>query len=160
MLEFILNNIFCRKTLQADSRHSDGYKLCPSSHRHLSVFIRNGIHSLCSQRERNSISVQSHLQYVDDVLSKNNKRFEIYLGHIYPVDIEIKDTSESITSAPYLDLQLSIWRDGQLHTSIYDNRDDFNFNIKNFLFLNTNLPSSRWRFYLAAYTIRSGFLLT
>ena len=33
-------------------------------------------------------------------------------------------------------------RDGQLRTSLYDKRDDFNFNITNFPFLSTNIPSS------------------
>ena len=35
-----------------------------------------------------------------------------------------------------------IGRDGQLHTSIYDKRDDFNFHITNFPFLSSNIPSS------------------
>ena len=39
-------------------------------------------------------------------------------------------------------LLLSIGRDGQLHTSIYDKRDDFNFPIKNFPFLSSNIPTS------------------
>ena len=46
---------------------------------------------------------------------------------MYPAELEIKDTTESITSASYLNLLLLIERDGQLHTSIYDQRDDFNF---------------------------------
>ena len=54
----------------------------------------------------------------------------------------IKDTTESNTSASYLDLLLSIGRDGQLHTSIYDKRDDFNFHITNFPFLSSNIPTS------------------
>ena len=44
--------------------------------------------------------------------------------------------------ASYLDLLLSIGRDGHLHTSIYDKRDDFNFHITNFPFLSSNIPSS------------------
>ena len=56
------------------------------------------------------------------------------------IELEIKDTTESNTSASYLDLLLSIGRDGQLHTSIYDKRDDFN--ITNFLFLSSNIPTS------------------
>ena len=31
---------------------------------------------------------------------------------------------------------------GQLHISIYDKRDDFNFHITNFLFLSSNIPTS------------------
>ena len=61
---------------------------------------------------------------------------------MYPAELEIKDTTESTTSASYLDLLLSIGRDGQLHTSIYDKRDDFNFHITNFPFLSSNIPSS------------------
>ena len=61
---------------------------------------------------------------------------------MYPAELEIKDTTESITSASYLDLLLSIGRDGQLHTSIYDKRDDFNFHITNFPFLSSNIPTS------------------
>ena len=61
---------------------------------------------------------------------------------MYPAKLEIKDTTETTTSASYLDLLLSIWRDGQLHTSIYDKRDDLNFHIPNFPFLSSNIQSS------------------
>ena len=50
--------------------------------------------------------------------------------------------AESITSASYLDLLLSIGRDRQLRTSIYDKRDYFNFNFTHFPFLSSNIPSS------------------
>ena len=81
-------------------------------------------------------------RYIDDVLSINNPEFENYLGQMYPAELEIKDTTESTTSASYLDLLLSIGRDGQLHPSIYDKRDDFNFHITNLPFLGSNIPSS------------------
>ena len=45
-----------------------------------------------------------------------------------------------VATASYLDL--SIGRDSQLHTSLYDKRDDFNFHISNFPFLSSNIPSS------------------
>ena len=61
---------------------------------------------------------------------------------MYPAELEIKDTTESTTSASYLDILLLIRRDGQLHTSIYDKRHDFNFHITNFPFLSSNIPSS------------------
>ena len=83
-----------------------------------------------------------HRFIADDVLSINNPEFENYLGQMYPVELEIKDTTESNTSASYLDLLLSVWGDGQLHTSIYDKRDDFNFHITNFPFLSSNIPTS------------------
>ena len=81
-------------------------------------------------------------RYIDDVLSINNPDFENYLGQMYPAELEIKDTTESNTSASYLDLILSIESDGQLRTSLYDKRDDFNFHITNFPFLSSNISSS------------------
>ena len=36
---------------------------------------------------------------------------------------------------------IHIGRDGQLHTSLYDKRDDFNFHIIYFPFLSSNIPS-------------------
>ena len=51
-------------------------------------------------------------------------------------------TTKSNTSSSYLDLLLSIGRDSQLHTSIYDKRDDFNFHITNFPFLSGNIQTS------------------
>ena len=80
--------------------------------------------------------------FLDDVLSINNPDFENYLGRMYPAELEIKYTTESNTSASFLDLLLSIQSDGQLRTSLYDKRDDFNFHITNFPFLSSNIPSS------------------
>ena len=74
-------------------------------------------------------SISHNYMYIDDVLSINNPEFENYLGQMYPVELEIKDTTEGHTFASYLDLLLSIGRDGQLRTSIYDKRYDFNFHI-------------------------------
>ena len=81
-------------------------------------------------------------RYLDDILSINNQEFENYLGQMYPVELSIKDTTESTTSASYLDVLLWIWRDGQLHTSIYDKRDDSNFHITHFPFSSSNIPAS------------------
>ena len=81
-------------------------------------------------------------RYIDDFLSINNPDFENYLGQMYPPDLEIKDTTESDTSASYLDLLLSIGRDGQLRTSFYDKHDDFNVHITKCLFLSCTIPSS------------------
>ena len=75
-------------------------------------------------------------------MSEFEPDFENYLGQMYPPELEIKDTTESNTSASFLDLLLSIGRDSQLRTSLYDKRNDFNFHITNFPFLSSNIPSS------------------
>ena len=83
---------------------------------------------------------RKYIKY-NDVLSINNPDLDNNLGQMYPAELEIKDTTESNTSASYLDLLLSIESDGQLRTSLYDKRD-FNFHITNFPFLSSNIPSS------------------
>ena len=60
---------------------------------------------------------------------------------MYPTELETKDMTVSNTSAAYLGLLLSSGKDGQLRISLYDRLDDFIFNITNFPFLNSNIPS-------------------
>jgi hypothetical protein len=47
------------------------------------------------------------------------------------IKIFIKDTTESVKSASYLDILLNIDSNGRLTTSLYDKRDDFGFAIVN-----------------------------
>ena len=101
-----------------------------------------GLVHICSGRKRLASQFNFTYRYIDDVLSINNPDFENYLGQVYPPELEIKDTTESNTSASYLDLILSIGGDGQLRTSLYHKRNDFNFRITNFPFLSSNIPSS------------------
>ena len=97
---------------------------------------------LSTGKKRLSSQFNFTYRYIDDVLSINNQYFENYLDQMYPAELEIKDTTESNTYAAYLDLLLSIERNGQLRTSLYDIRDKFNFNIINCPFLSSNIPSS------------------
>ena len=106
-------------------------------------FEADFIQSLLSTGKKKLASyVNFTYRYIDDISSINNPDFENYLGQMYPAELEIKNTTESNTSASYLVLLLSIRRDGQLRTSLYDKRDDFNFHITNFPFLSSNIPSS------------------
>jgi hypothetical protein len=43
-------------------------------------------------------------RYIDDVLSLNNSRFGDFVDRIYPIELEIKDTTHTDRSASYLDL--------------------------------------------------------
>ena len=82
----------------------------------------------------------------------NNPDYGKYLGQMNPTAIQIKDTTESNTSACYLDLLLTIGLDGQLRIFIYDKRDDFNFQITNFQFHQYSFFTRLWRICLVAYT--------
>ena len=108
------------------------------------------------RNEQNFTAFENSLMF----LSINNTIFENDLGQMYSAESEIKNTPKSATSAFYLYLLLSIGSDGQLHSSMYDKQDDFNFHITSlachdfglhisnipryfyFPFLSSNIPSS------------------
>jgi len=68
-------------------------------------------------------------RYIDDVLSLNNSRFGDFVDRIYPIGLEIKDTTDTDRSASYLDLHLEIDSEWRSRMQLYDKRDDFNFPI-------------------------------
>ena len=74
-------------------------------------------------------------------MSLNNTKVAEYLEFIYPRELEIKETTETTASSPYLDCYLYI-DNGKLTTRLNDKRDDFNFPIVNFPFLSSNIPSA------------------
>ena len=96
---------------------------------------------LANKQKKLAASFNFTFRYIDDVLSMNNDAFHNHLHSIYPPELEIKETTESPTSASYLDLLLSV-SNGILSTKLYDKRDDFNFRIVNFPFISSNIPES------------------
>ena len=46
--------------------------------------------------------------YIDDVPSLNNSRFGDFVDPIYPIELEIKETTNTDSSVSYLDLHLAI----------------------------------------------------
>ena len=61
---------------------------------------------------------------------------------IYPPELEVKETTDTASSASSLDLSLEFDDSGQLSTKAYDKRDDFNFKIINFPNMCSNIPAS------------------
>ena len=60
---------------------------------------------------------------------------------IYPSELQLNKANVSDTEASFLNLHLSI-SDGFVQTKIYDKRDDFDFDIVNFPFLDGDVPRS------------------
>ena len=56
------------------------------------------------------------------------------VDRIYPTELQLNRVYSSDTEAPFLDLNLCI-SNGTVSTKIYYKRDDFNFDIVNFPFL-------------------------
>ena len=63
------------------------------------------------------------------------------VGQIYPTELQLNKANSSDTEAPFLELNLSI-TNGIVSSKIYDKRDDLNFEIVNFPFLDGDAPRS------------------
>ena len=58
---------------------------------------------------------------------------------IYPTELQLNRANSSDTEASFLNLLLCI-SNGKVATKIYDKRDDFDFDIVNFPFLDGDVP--------------------
>ena len=73
-------------------------------------------------------------RYLDDLLNIDNPYFEGMVNQIYPSELQLNKDNISDTEAPFLDLHLSV-ANGFVSSKIYDKRNDFDFDIVNFPFL-------------------------
>ena len=80
-------------------------------------------------------------RYLDDLLNIDHTFFDSMVNHIYPSEIQLNKANVSYTEASCLDKHLSI-SDGFVKTNICDKRDDFDFDIVNFPFLDGDVPRS------------------
>ena len=78
-------------------------------------------------------------RYLDDFLNIDNPYFERMVNQIYPSELQLNKANISDTEAPFLDLHLSVGN-GFVSSKIYDKRDDFDFDIVNFPFLDGDVP--------------------
>ena len=72
------------------------------------------IQGLLKENEKKlSRSFNFTFRYIDDVLSLNNSRFGDFVDRIYPIELEIINTTDTDGSASYLDLHLEIDHEGR-----------------------------------------------
>ena len=89
----------------------------------------------------NNLAVKNRFLYLDDFLNIDTPYFEKMVGQICPTELQLNKAKSSHTEAPFLDLSLSI-TNHIVTSKIYDNRDDFNFEVVNFPFLDGDVPRS------------------
>ena len=80
-------------------------------------------------------------RYLDDIFNINNVYVDNMVSQIYPSELQLNKANASDNKASFLDLHLSISNDIN-STKIYDKRDNFDFEIVNFSFLNGDVPRS------------------
>ena len=80
-------------------------------------------------------------RYLDDLLNTDSFYFDQMVDRIYPTELKLNTcrANSPDTEAPFLDLNLCI-SNGTVSTKIYDKRDDFDFDIVNFPFLDGDVP--------------------
>ena len=83
--------------------------------------------------------MNSTSRYLVDLLNIDNPSFEGMVNQIYPPELQLNKVNTSDTKAPFLDLHLAL-TNGFVSSKIYDKRDDFNFDIVNFPFLDGDVP--------------------
>ena len=84
-------------------------------------------------------ALKSTARYLDDLLNIDNPYFEGMVNRIYPPELQLNKANTSDTEAPFLDLHLSI-SNGFVSSKTYDKRDDFDFDVVNFLFWMVTFP--------------------
>ena len=113
----------------------------------LFCYERDFMKSLSRESQADIIEAfNSTSRYLDDLLNIDNIYFDPMVDRIYPTELRIYPTelqlnraNSSDTEAPFLDLNLCI-SNGTVSTKIYDKRDDFDFDIVNFPFLDGDVP--------------------
>ena len=86
-------------------------------------------------------ALNSTSRHLDNLLNIDYNFFDSMDNLIYPSELQLNKANVSDTDASFLDLHLSI-SDGCVKTKIYDKRDDFDFDIVNFPFLDGKIPRS------------------
>ena len=108
----------------------------------LFCYERDFVMSLSEDKEADIIDVfNTTSRYLDDILNFNNVYFNTMVCQIYPSELQLNKATTSDTKAAFLDLHLSIFND-TVSTKIYDKRDDFDFEIVNFPYLDGDVPRS------------------
>ena len=80
-------------------------------------------------------------RYLDDILNINTVYYDNIISQIYPLEFQLNKANTTDTKAAFLDLHLSISND-MVSTKNYDKRDDFDFEIVNYPFLDVDVPRS------------------
>ena len=108
----------------------------------LFCYERDFMKSLSDVKQAEIIEAfKSTSRYLDDLLNIDNPYFEGMVNRFYPPELQLNKANTSDTEAPFLDLHLSI-SNVFVSSKIYDNRDDFDFDIVNFPFLDGDVPRS------------------
>ena len=107
----------------------------------LFCYERDFMMSLSDDKQGDVInSFNTKSRYLDDILNINNVYFDNMASPIYPSELQLNEANASDTQATFLDLHLSI--SYNIVSTTFYKRDDFDFEIVDFPFLDCDVPRS------------------
>ena len=103
-------------------------------------YERDFMKSLSREKQSDIIEAfNSTSRYFDDLLNIDNIYFDQMVDRIYPTELQLYRANSSDTEVAFTDLNLCV-SNGTVSTKIYNKRDDFDFDIVNFPFLDGDVP--------------------
>ena len=143
ILEFILDNIFvkCGKDLY---KQVIGIPIGLDSGQDIANLLlfsyeSDYVEKLSKENLTLARKFSLNFRYIDDLFVGNFPDFREHIYKIYPRVLEIKPESNNPMEVAFLDLRLKC-NNFRVSFSIYDKRDDFNFSIVNFPFIDSCIP--------------------
>ena len=145
-LTFLLDNIYVRfasKLYRQIVRIPMGTSFAPLvADLFLLCYSRDFMMSLSDDNQSEVIeSFNSTSRYLDDILNIDNTFFDSMVHYINLSELQLNKANVADTETSFLDLHLSI-SDGFVKTKICNKRDEFDFDIVDFPFLDGYVPCS------------------
>ena len=78
-------------------------------------------------------------RYLDDIFTIDNPEFEKHISDIYLAELQLNKANTSDKESSFIDLNIKVIG-SDIHTSVYDKRDDFGFPIVYFPWLSGDVP--------------------
>ena len=78
-------------------------------------------------------------RYLNDIFTIDNPEFEKHIPDIYPTELQLNKAITADKETSFLDFDIKVVG-SDVHTSVYDKRDDFGFPIVNFPWFSGNVP--------------------
>ena len=117
MLEFLIDNTFVmfgERVFQQTVGIPMGTNCSPLlAVLFLYLYEADFMQGLLKKKEKKLVrSFNFTFRYIGDALSLNNSTFSDFADRIYPIELEIKDTTDTDRSASYINLHLEIDSEG------------------------------------------------
>ena len=91
-----------------------------------------------------SANLEHVFRFQDDLISFNDDGYlEYCISEIYPPEMVVNKTNISVRKSNFLDMTIISIYCGKFYFSLYDKRDDYDFDVISFPFLDGNVPKGQ-----------------